>query len=616
MATSMAAELDRLTVDTAAIRRMAALAQSELQTAGLRRAPFEPDVVASLEALAASILASEDGRSAARQFLRHAVPVLARTPEQQATLVAWIEGAAAASLVPEIFGRVVQSERSTAPKHADLGGSASGSGGPDLPEKGPNAEVSSKAATPQPTWGEAVANFWEGLSEAIAQLGLGLSRSKRRARLVRKAVSASASRLSLNLPAVRAAGPAASLRRAATSAIVRIPTPTQRLDVERTLRASLRQGGIFCPVFRTRPVCVEYLFLVRQLSGSDLEYVRVEAMLKELKGQGVPLSYYPYRGDPRRVLETMSGARTATLGVEQLYERHPHARLILVTEGRELVNGFTLQPHAWMRRLDLWPLHALVTPLPRSDWGTIEARIHFDLDYAITSSREGGLDRLGRLFSGPSPYSDPEVPMRARSSPSFVTSPSMSLVSEQAPSQEECDALLVELMTHLGPRGFRWLGICAHFPAMSPELALHYGRALFAGEERHDAFGATFAQLSGLPWMRYGAMPYWARSLIVSALPAEQRAEAQALIAATLDPKNLTVEAASIPLPLSSALQVAGDARLALPIRVDGDVAGGGLDFDELAIAFLADGSDHDLDPILKLKPTQISKLGSVLNNS
>ena len=146
----------------------------------------------------------------------------------------------------------------------------------------------------------------------------------------------------------------------------------------------------------------EYLLLVRQLSQIDLEYERIRASAQEMREQGVLIDVYPYRTDPREVIDTLSGV-SGTISLKQLWQRHPTARLVIVSEGRELVHPFTLAPREWTSALSFWPRRALITPLPSADWGAVEGRIHRELGASLASSREQGLASLHALLGGPGP---------------------------------------------------------------------------------------------------------------------------------------------------------------------------------------------------------------------
>ena len=75
---------------------------------------------------------------------------------------------------------------------------------------------------------------------------------------------------------------------------------------------------------------------------------------------------------PRRGDETFS----PSFDLRGLRERHPDARLVLVTDGTELVDYFTLKPLPFVaEELAKWPARMLLTPVPMAEWGEREMNI-------------------------------------------------------------------------------------------------------------------------------------------------------------------------------------------------------------------------------------------------
>lgn len=595
--------------DSTGLRRLTSAAEQALRKAGQTGSRFGPDVIAELELLAASVALAPDRHEASKDFVSFAIPIFAKSPVEQEVLTRELLGQEREVLVSRIFDPGPSSKREAAQTDEPTDETKLF----NQPPAG-NAKTDADKATRAPseppksiarTIASATAALLQRVVDWLQRLDLFKSREAKRARLIRKNVSQLAEEFSLSLGTVPASTAVLDLRQSAMRAANRSAKVTKRLDVGRTLDRTLRNGGLFVPAYRTKQVATEYLVLVRQLSNVDLEFARIKALLDELKKHGVGLFYYPYRGDPRHVIDTLSGKRNSMVELRALQERHPNARLIVVSEGRELVNSFTLEPLGWTSGLQQWPRRALITPLPSSSWGTVESNVHFGLGFSIASSREHAFDRLDRVLGGSGPIAWAPDDATREIIPLFVASPTAQYITALEPPEDEQQALLLDLRLHLGAEGFRWLGVCAFFPAMSPELALHYGRQLF--DETADDFEETFARLSGLPWMRFGHMPYWVRKLVIGDLTEPQQVQARKIIAETVSQANLSRE------PAQSSWQrmsiATGDAKLTLPIRIEGAGPLGGLEVDTLSIEFLASGFDQDIDPILNLDEQRIGQL-------
>ena len=143
------------------------------------------------------------------------------------------------------------------------------------------------------------------------------------------------------------------------------------LNVEATLRATINSGGYLVPHWRLKSRPVEHVFLVHSRSRGDHEYERIARILRGFTKSGVALSHYAYTHDPRILLEFtfLGDLHKKLLRLDDVYERHPGARLVIVSSGEELVNPFTLRTYSWVAEFAVWTKRALLTPLPRNQWG-------------------------------------------------------------------------------------------------------------------------------------------------------------------------------------------------------------------------------------------------------
>ena len=191
--------------------------------------------------------------------------------------------------------------------------------------------------------------------------------------------------------------------------------------------------------------------------------------------------------------------------------------------------------------------------------------------------------------------------------PLFVAGPGQQHVDDQAPPPNEQAAMVIQLRQHLGPIGYRWLGACAFFPAMTASIALYFGQRVLANPGERAQLNWLFAQLSGLPWMRYGHMPYWLRRMVIGGLSEADQRRAREIAASILQASNLSRET-----PRRSedtASTVLGGGPLVLPIRVADQAGDAGLQIDDLAIELLAGGTIREIDPIMQFTEEALRKL-------
>ncbi|MER8583164.1 hypothetical protein NKG95_31495 [Mesorhizobium sp. M1423] len=210
-------------------------------------------------------------------------------------------------------------------------------------------------------------------------------------------------------------------RRVARQISWREPVPGRRLDSERSIRATLAHGGYLTPVARLCRQSADYVFLVRRQHRNDHERDRASRLIDALVRGGVPLDIYDYDPDPRWLsprsarphatraapAATEKRSATPTLDLRGLRELHPDARLVLVTDGTELIDYFTQRPLPFVAgELATWPKRMLLTPVPMGEWGEREMNLADALGAVVGRATVEGFRDLVKVF-GDRPRSMP-----------------------------------------------------------------------------------------------------------------------------------------------------------------------------------------------------------------
>lgn len=373
------------------------------------------------------------------------------------------------------------------------------------------------------------------------------------------------------------------------------PVGGRRLHGERSVRATIRRGGYLTPVVRMKQQSAAYVFLVPRRHRDDHERDRASRLIEALERGGVPLDVYDYDPDPRwlqarAVRSSMEHAGTPATGAERrpavqkldlrgLRERHPDARLVLVTDGAELVDYFTRRPHPFVsEELATWPMRVLLTPTPLEEWGEREMNLADALGAPVGRATVEGFRSLAKAFGErranlprpvPIPASAGPADMVARlvnwlsasagfaghrdtvpARPHLLRFDDPALTSDAEPPAEEREALVAALRGWLGPAGFQWLAACAAYPKLHFAVTLYLGLAMTVrlGPVSRPVYDeALLAQLTLLPWFRTGRMPPWLRRTLFAALPDGQRDRARAAVDRML---NESREATRTELPI------------------------------------------------------------------
>ncbi len=292
--------------------------------------------------------------------------------------------------------------------------------------------------------------------------------------------------------------------------------------MHKTIDASLRQGGWLTPVYASRQVIPEYLFLVDHASHRDHQFKLIEKIITHLKHNGVLITSYYFDGDPRICFVNDSDIFPQKL--KELAAKYPQYCLVIVLDAEKLFSTYTGELESWISQLENWDKRAILTPKPVENWGYQElelAQNFIVLPIGLPSMLKGIQLLTQVLHQGTSTYLLPErvqiplpEPLRIRPHHWLDRNP---------PISEQIDALLVSLQEYLGKNNFYWLCACAVFPELHWNITIYLGNVLKT-EEGHSLLEVySLASLARLPWFRYGYIPNWLRVRLISSLTRQER---------------------------------------------------------------------------------------------
>lgn len=341
----------------------------------------------------------------------------------------------------------------------------------------------------------------------------------------------------------------------------REPGLARRIHADASIRSTIRNGGYLTLVPRLRRRTSDFLFLVPRLRDNDHEYERTARLIDSLRRGGLSLTVYDYAPDPRTLYPSAIGRPGAVadtvLDLRAVRERHPEARLVLVTDGAELVDYFSNRPLPVIAELATWPSRMLLTPVPLAEWGEREMNLGEALHAVIGRAGAESLGDLALAFGEhpkhpPEPAADADRTGIARvlawltaaeallggreaalDRPRSIRLADPMLTSDAEPPDDFQRELVDELRGWLGPRGFTWLAATAAYPQLRFAITVYLGLRITVerGPFREPLYSEQrLAQLSLLPWFRAGRMPPWLRRALFAELTVAQRARVRAAV--------------------------------------------------------------------------------------
>ncbi|MEO8938642.1 MAG: hypothetical protein ABI277_12810 [Burkholderiaceae bacterium] len=314
--------------------------------------------------------------------------------------------------------------------------------------------------------------------------------------------------------------------------------PSDAIDVQRTLRATIRAGGRVELRYGTRRRLPDYLLLVDRISVDDHLGSLADVVMKRMTVEQVPFTCYEFHGDPRRArlhATHAAGHRVADLSdLAALHGDHP---LVLFTDADRFFIGTSDRPHAWLTQLLEWPMTIIFTTKPRNEWARREQCLQA-LGFALMPATSSGIAGFADLLRGGNRETAP-LPGRTdtRRLWQLLGARPDRWIRSTPPDQKDIERLVGGLQDALSPAAFTVLCATAVFPAISAEVTLWLAdRLIHAGEAPFDE--ASFCQLARLPWLRRGSMPDWLRAALIDRLGSDRQAEVRDLCFQLLRPAS------------------------------------------------------------------------------
>lgn len=316
----------------------------------------------------------------------------------------------------------------------------------------------------------------------------------------------------------------------------KVNVPTAELDVPATLASYCRHGMVSRLYFGSRQE-PEYLVLVNRAGKYDHCARIAEELVRILRDDsGVQVHLYGYRDDLRRLHHQPRQGRPAQRGVEyleRLLGRYPQARILIFSDGNELISPLNGQAVAWLPMLLQQSQPMLITPREKDRWSLREYLLH-RAGLQIVALDTAGLAAMGTMLA--MQVSEARMPyggMQAR--PPVYLCDVIALLDTMAPPASQVAQIISALRSDLGPRGYAWLCACAIYPEIHWGITLTMGHVLLGAMDpvrEAQALPRLLVMLSALPWLRHGYMPDWLRSeLLDSMAPADAGLARQALAA-------------------------------------------------------------------------------------
>ena len=271
-------------------------------------------------------------------------------------------------------------------------------------------------------------------------------------------------------------------RSAANALRTRLPGEIRQPDVPATIRETVEGGGYPALRYKTLTRPPEYLFLIDLTGPRDHGPRFMESLAGALEDEGIFVTRYYFRDDPRVVFPEPGGRRVRLDDIRSKYAR---CRLVIAGTGDGLLDPLTGDLDAWTDALRFWPDRAVLTGRPPRQWGMREVTLA--REFILLPASIDGLAALTDHFDGADRL-DLKAWVRAD--------------RREGPPVPKPDAEVSELRRYLGGTAFQWLCACAVYPELHWNLTLH----LIAFLDR-PITAEDVVRLIRLPHFKAGSLP-------------------------------------------------------------------------------------------------------------
>ena len=324
----------------------------------------------------------------------------------------------------------------------------------------------------------------------------------------------------------------------------RIPIPSNQLDIEKTIDATLRQGGWLKPIYRNYQILPEYLFLVNRTSFQDHQAQFIEEIIERLKKENVLIISYFFDDDP--LICFSSNGESLPLRLDEIISKYPQHYLVLVSDTENFFSVISGELEPWVSQLITWQSRAFLTPKSTINWGYQEFQIA--QEFMILPATPQGLE----LFSqkpwsrdNSKPLSFQERGLERGSTipvPQTLRIQTYRWLERNSPEPEQIETMLVLLQKYLGNDSFYWFCACAVFPELQWYITIYLGNVLKTEAGQSLLQVCSLNNLVRLPWFRSGYIPDWLRVYLIKKLTFEQEQEIRTALQNLLNQANNSSE--------------------------------------------------------------------------
>jgi hypothetical protein len=237
-----------------------------------------------------------------------------------------------------------------------------------------------------------------------------------------------------------------------------------------------------------------------------------------------------YFGDPRRISLIRSDGSRDRRELERLAGEQPDTRLLLIADVADFWDPIRQQWRQWVSGLEAFGATAVLTPVPRAQWGERE-RALIERGFLVVAATSDGLGDLAQQLRVDEAaghrvaHGSDEAERLER----LLAAEPYRWLDDVPPPAADIAGLVDALGDTLDEGAFLHLCAIAVFPALNPRLTEQVGALLTLGDGSPAMTEQGYVGMARLPWLRRSRIPDWLRKALIEAMGPEDSARVRAL---------------------------------------------------------------------------------------
>jgi hypothetical protein len=307
-----------------------------------------------------------------------------------------------------------------------------------------------------------------------------------------------------------------------------VQIPSGDLDIPRTVAATVRRAGFVQFVLGRRFVLPDYLLLIDRASGKDHFGELGDVLAVRLQAEQFRATRAEYFGDPRRLRIRRSDGSWRQTELARMAADQSDVRLLLVADVADFWDPVRRQWRDWVATLQTFDTVAVLTPIPRSQWGKRE-RALMEAGFMIVPATSDGLGQLAHdlRLEGANERVGHGATKTERLDALLASDPY--LWSGDVPPPAKKTSEMVKALRDALDDAFLYLCALAVFPAINPRLTEQVGVMLRLGDDSPAITDERYGAIARLPWLRRARMPDWVRKALIESMPPDDAARVRAV---------------------------------------------------------------------------------------